>query len=100
VMRQAVLLGGWAAMRRTRHLRAVCLGEMRQCSVVVEEGGGATDGVGVVGHGQQQLRGTQGCGRRCCRGRGGSAMDDVEVVGRGVGGECGNATGGVIGGRR
>ncbi len=46
-MQQAVLLGGWAAVRRTRHSLAVCLGGMRQCGIVVEEGGGATDDVGA-----------------------------------------------------
>jgi hypothetical protein len=66
-----MLLGGWAAVRWTRHSWAVCLGGIRQYGVVVEDEGGATDNAGVVGCGQQRLRGTQWCGRRCCRGRGG-----------------------------
>ncbi len=69
-MQRAVLLGDWAAVRRTRRSRAVCLGGIRQCGVVVREGGGAMDDPGVVGRGPQRLRGMRWCGGRCFGGRG------------------------------
>jgi hypothetical protein len=50
-MQWAVLLGGLVAVRRMRHLQAICLGGMQQCGIVGEEGSGATDNAGVMGRG-------------------------------------------------
>jgi hypothetical protein len=48
-VQRAVMLGGWAAVQRTRRLQATPFGGMPQCGVVREEGGSVMDNAGVVG---------------------------------------------------